>query len=87
MPRPKSHYNRHGLKLDAPTFHTGKPDRDNVEKGILDALTALGMWEDDGQVCQGSVDKIYGERPGAVIVIQHAVMIESGHAIEQGRLL
>jgi len=50
--------------------HTGKPDRDNVDKSILDALTEAGLWLDDGQVCSGGVEKWYaakGYGPGVVI--------------------
>lgn len=36
--------------------HTTKPDRDNVEKAIYDALTGL-VWRDDSQVCAGSIEK------------------------------
>lgn len=33
-----------------------KPDRDNLDKAILDALTGV-VWADDNQVCAGSIDK------------------------------
>ncbi|NLX97582.1 MAG: RusA family crossover junction endodeoxyribonuclease [Rhodopirellula sp.] len=74
MPRPKSHY-RTGkysgeVKPDAPDWHTCKPDRDNLEKAVLDVLTRIGMWKDDGQVCDGSVTKIYGFPPGLLITIR-----------------
>lgn len=75
MPRPKSHY-RTGkrfreLRDDAPTFHTGKPDRDNLEKAVCDALTQVGMWKDDGQVCDGQIRKLYAEgSPGCHVTIK-----------------
>ncbi len=76
FPRPKSHYRtgKHAgfLKPDMPTFHSGKPDRDNCEKAVLDCLTRLGFWGDDGQVCAGEVVKVYAnplEQPGAQIII------------------
>ena len=34
-----------------PRWHTKKPDIDNVEKAVLDALTTAGAWHDDNQVC------------------------------------
>ena len=37
--------------------HENKPDRDNVDKVILDVLTACGFWVDDCQVCDGPVRK------------------------------
>ena len=60
------------LRDDAPYWHTKKPDRDNLEKAVLDVLTQLGMWGDDCQVCGGEVLKRYVvglERPGAIIQI------------------
>lgn len=36
--------------------HTKKPDRDNCDKGVLDALSGL-LWIDDCQVCAGSIEK------------------------------
>ena len=38
-------------------WHTQKPDRDNLEKALMDALNRVGLWEDDAQVCTGNVDK------------------------------
>jgi len=76
FPRPKSHF-RTGrlagiLRPDAPKYHTGKPDRDNLEKAVMDALKMLGFYRDDSQVCDGDgpVRKIYGDRCGAQIVIR-----------------
>lgn len=75
--RPPEHFTRKGgvtaLKPDAPHFHTIKPDRDNLEKLILDVLTKdAGFWKDDCQACIGTVSKIYiglGETPGLFIKI------------------
>ncbi len=53
--------------------HTVKPDRDNLDKATLDALTAIDFWRDDCQVCSGQVDKLYvakAGRPGALITIE-----------------
>jgi Holliday junction resolvase RusA-like endonuclease len=36
--------------------HTKKPDRDNLDKAVLDALTGL-LWADDCQICSGEVTK------------------------------
>ena len=38
FPRPKSQSTKKGLRPDAPTFHTAKPDADNVAKAVLDAM-------------------------------------------------
>lgn len=53
--------------------HTTKPDRDNLEKAVLDEITTLdkigghGIWKDDAQVWRGMISKRYvnaGEEPG-----------------------
>lgn len=50
-----------------------KPDRDNFDKAILDALTdTKRWWRDDAQVCDGSIRKVYhgkNGKPGAMIEI------------------
>jgi Holliday junction resolvase len=49
--RPKSHFRRNGeVKDSAPFFHSQRPDYDNLEKGLIDALTKLGAWDDDAQI-------------------------------------
>ena len=74
MVRPKGHYNSKGqLKLSAPIWHTVKPDRDNLDKAILDTLTNLGIWHDDKQVCDGRIKKIYAQAiPGCWVTIREA---------------
>lgn len=68
MPRPRGHYgtgrNAGKLKTSAPAWHTKgrgacNGDRDNLDKAVLDTLTELGFWLDDGQVCDGRLRKIY----------------------------
>lgn len=61
FPRPKSHYTKKGLRREAPTYHTAKPDSDNVLKAALDALTQIGVWTDDSQVCSLEVVKFYAD--------------------------
>lgn len=74
MPRPKSHANSNGaLNPSAPRWHENKPDTDNLEKAVLDALTNLGVWRDDSQVCHVSKYKIYGKHPGALVIITDAM--------------
>jgi Holliday junction resolvase RusA-like endonuclease len=82
--RPKSHFRSNGeLKPNAPLWHTSKPDKDNLEKLILDALTVKDgdvkgdFWADDNQVCDGRVRKYYvkhGEYgcPGCYIEVKEA---------------
>lgn len=52
------------LKPKVPIYrldHGVKPDRDNLEKALLDALTDLGFWKNDAQVCCGEIRKQYAE--------------------------
>lgn len=74
FPRPKKHYRSNnpakGLREDAPHFHTGKPDNDNLQKAVMDAITQLGgFWIDDAQVAQVLSRKIYSTVPGCMAVI------------------
>ena len=38
--------------------YTRKPDKDNLEKFLLDAMSGI-IFYDDNQVCSGSVEKLY----------------------------
>jgi Holliday junction resolvase RusA-like endonuclease len=74
FPRPKGHYvggnPARPLKPGAPKYHTGKPDNDNLQKAVLDALTQLGgFWHDDSQVAAVRSFKCYAATPGATIEI------------------
>jgi len=76
FPRPK--YRQHKNYPDGFMWNPMKPDRDNVDKMVLDGLTAErkntdrypGIWKDDNQVVAGEVFKIYARRndPGRVLV-------------------
>lgn len=49
-----------------------RPDRDNLDKTILDTLTGLKYWADDSQVFVGKLAKYYvaaGFAPGAIVTI------------------
>lgn len=76
FPRPKTHFRANGeLKPIAPIWNESKPDRDNADKAVLDALTDLGIWRDDKQVCDGRIQKRYAGvsgTPGCLICIQEA---------------
>jgi Holliday junction resolvase RusA-like endonuclease len=48
---------------DFAIWHTSKPDRDNIDKGILDALKGI-VFVDDAQVCMGEIRKYYHEKGG-----------------------
>jgi crossover junction endodeoxyribonuclease RusA len=72
MPRPKKHFNKGGAVVpSAPTWHTARPDLDNIEKAIKDAITDAGVWRDDSQVCAVVKTKRYAEKvTGAEIRIE-----------------
>lgn len=73
MPRPKSHFGKHGLKPSAPYYHAQKPDADNLAKAVLDALTTIGVWRDDAQVCELSISRNWTcepFKPGCKVTIE-----------------
>jgi len=75
MPRPKNHFNSVGLlKRTAPYWVEKKPDLDNIEKAILDALTNLGIWRDDSQVVEVYKSKRYGV-PRALVTVNDAATV------------
>jgi len=74
MPRPKSHSNKNGLKADAPVWHAKKPDADNMAKAVMDALTQLGVWQDDDQVVVLKVVKRFGPTSGCTITLSEAAL-------------
>jgi len=43
-------------------YHTSKPDKDNVEKIVMDALQKAGVIRDDCIVCTGETSKWYADR-------------------------
>ena len=70
--RPKSHYgsgrNADTLKTSAPSDHTKKPDKDNLAKFVMDALSGL-YWRDDAVIVTGEVSKQYSTEPRTEIRI------------------
>jgi Holliday junction resolvase RusA-like endonuclease len=75
MPRPRSHYrtgkHAHELRPNAPTYSDKRPDIDKLIRSTLDALTAAGIYMDDGQVARLEVDQLYADpQPvGAVVTV------------------
>jgi Holliday junction resolvase RusA-like endonuclease len=39
---------------------------------VLDALTDLGVWRDDSEVCFLDIGKVYGQQPGVIVSVQPA---------------
>lgn len=53
------------------------PDRDNLDKAVLDALKRVA-WKDDGQLCDGRIMKFYaasGEQPHVEVRIRELLPI------------
>ena len=50
--------------------HTQKPDTDNLDKGLKDVMTRLGWWDDDAQVCDEQITKVWSAVPGIRIDIE-----------------
>ena len=55
--------------LEGLEWPTKKPDADNIEKGVYDALNGLA-YEDDKQIVQASVYKVYGAEAKVVVSIE-----------------
>lgn len=51
-------------------FMTERPDLDNLTKSVLDELTDIEVWKDDGQVVQLSMRKIRTHEPKISIDIE-----------------
>lgn len=64
FPVPKSWPKKRREKaINGREWHTARPDLDNLQKQLKDALTRMGFWGDDSQVAAyGETKKIYGER-------------------------
>jgi len=93
LPRPKRLMRRGDP--DGPVWCPAKPDRDNAEKAVLDALKADGWLRDDCIVVDGPVRKLYHAKdgvPGAVITIECAGAVpacleQQARELARGQLL
>lgn len=56
-------------KKECAKWHTSKPDLDNLEKGIKDALNGIA-YKDDSQVCYLFARKQYAQSCGVLIEIE-----------------
>lgn len=54
----------------ANTWRTTKPDTDNLQKLLKDAMTRVGFWTDDALVASEIVEKFYSTVPGLFIRIE-----------------
>jgi Holliday junction resolvase RusA-like endonuclease len=63
MPRPQRLCKRSSNPDSVPS--TAKPDRDNIDKAICDALQNAGVIGDDKDIWKGSQAKLYAEIDGS----------------------
>lgn len=72
MPRPQSHYRTKSgervLRDNAPWCHTNKPDVLKLGRSTEDALTGV-LWRDDSLICEETLTKHYGDRPGVTVKV------------------
>lgn len=71
--RPKSHFgtgkNADKLKPSAPKYKTSRPDIDNYEKFVYDALDKV-FWKDDSYIVVNQNVKIYGDVPKVIVEVE-----------------
>lgn len=80
FPRPKAHFRKNGsIRLDAPVYHIAKPDRDNLDKAVLDLLTQKQILADDKQVCAGLIQKLYAAQGQAAGARIHILSLNQTH--------
>ena len=83
MPRAAGHWKKDGtLRNAAPVHHTSKPDRDNIDKAVMDQLKASGVLNEDAHVHRGELFKRWqatpDEIPGMYLRISAADGAEPG---------
>ena len=62
-----------GLKAKHQTgeWKSTKPDLDNLQKALQDAMTELGFYKDDSHIAKLSVMKFWTYHPGISITLRH----------------
>ena len=72
--RPKSHYgtgkNAQTLKDSAPLVHVSKPDCDNLQKFVMDALNKV-FWADDSLIYSIEAIKYYSDTPRIEVSLEY----------------
>ena len=67
MPTPKMSKKKTASMIGA--YHTKKPDLDNLDKAILDALSCR-VFKDDSQVAKLSAVKKYSDTPCTIVIVR-----------------
>lgn len=52
------------------TPHTQKPDKDNLEKLVLDVMERAGVFQNDSQAADGPVSKFWGYQGSLVVLVE-----------------
>ena len=69
--RPKRHWGVKGLLPGAPSYHTAKPDLDNLAKSTLDSMVSCGFLADDRIVVKLTLAKRWGVMDGCHVAVDH----------------
>lgn len=73
LPIPKSATKAQRAGMEAGTIlPSRKPDVDNIEKAVLDALNGIA-YKDDARVCRTSCRKFYGSEPRLEITVKEVI--------------
>lgn len=67
------------------TYHDRKPDLDNLEKSVLDAMTGV-FFVDDSLVCDVHASKLWSLNPAIAVDIMDAIDPELEDAYQRYRL-
>lgn len=69
MGRPKSHYNKGGVKDTAPAYHTIRPDCTKLVRAVEDAMAGI-VYANDSQIVSQQASKIYSGESGCWVTIR-----------------
>lgn len=73
MPIPKStSKSKAKVMIEGAVKHTKKPDIDNMQKAVLDALNGIA-WEDDSQIVKVTAEKEYAVKPYVHLYVHEAL--------------
>lgn len=67
--RPKKHLLKGTVRVDAPVYHTSRPDSDKLLRALLDSMTEV-VFEDDSQVAVLRVEKVYSRAAETLVTIE-----------------
>lgn len=70
--RPLKHFTKKGLRPEAPSCHTSKPDVDKLLRALLDSMSGV-VFVDDGQVASLAVSKRYGKAPTTTVSVTRVI--------------